>query len=478
MISFDFNVKTKRLQIKCTEDDINIFNTIRDHFSVANPNAFFIRRRRPGAPSRIYAITPAGTCEPGLYFEIQKFILDKNIIVETTISDSLKEWLNIGFKDTTVYQNFKHTLRDYQEEFLQKALKFGRGVCVVGTGGGKTLIIAALIENFYQRFFRRNTFKTLVIVPDLGLVDQTYKEFLNENVSYTVSPWTGKQDINLDTNVIVCNMSILQSRFNQKEYDWLKYVDLVIFDESHKNRKNNLIGKIVNNINTYHKYGFTGTLPEEPIDRWSIIGKLGPIIYQKSSYELRQQAFLANVNVICLNLKHSTKSYLNYEGELNYKFTCLWRNDIIKKICAKVSNNTLILVNRLIHGRTLFDHLNQNIPKKVFYIKGDVEVEDRNKVKELMESNDDVVCIAISKIFSTGINIKNIHNIIFADAGKAFVTIVQSIGRGLRLHENKSELKIFDLCDNLKYSQRHAEKRKLIYQKEIINVLIKEINQS
>jgi type I site-specific restriction endonuclease len=92
-----------------------------------------------------------------------------------------------------------------------------------------------------------------------------------------------------------------------------------------------------------------------------------------------------------------------------------------------------------------------------------------------MEGTNNVVCIAISAIFSTGVNIKNIHNIIFASGGKSFIRTVQSIGRGLRLHENKTLLNIFDIRDELEYSRQHSDKRKEIYKKEFIRYTQKNV---
>ena len=85
-----------------------------------------------------------------------------------------------------------------------------------------------------------------------------------------------------------------------------------------------------------------------------------------------------------------------------------------------------------------------------------------------MEKRKNIVVVAISKIFSTGINIKNLHYIIFAGGGKAKIKIVQSIGSGLRLHIDKEELIIFDIADNLRYGKRHIEQRLSLYDSEDI----------
>ena len=114
-------------------------------------------------------------------------------------------------------------------------------------------------------------------------------------------------------------------------------------------------------------------------------------------------------------------------------------------------NNTLILINNIDHGQHLFDLLSTALPhKQVYFIRGEVDVEERDRVKKVREDNNNVICIAISAIFSTGVNIKNLHMIIFAAGGKSFIRTVQSIGRGLRLSDNKEKLVIIDIADKLR----------------------------
>ena len=197
---------------------------------------------------------------------------------------------------------------------------------------------------------------------------------------------------------------------------------------------------------------------------------------EKSSAELRSENFLTNVKVKVFNLEYASKppkiSNTNttdrYFAELEFLSKNKFRNSIIEKICTNFKNNILIMINNLDHGKELFDQLSKIESKQVFYIKGEVEVQDREIIKDIMEKNDNVVCIAISAIFSTGINIKNIHAIVFAAGGKSFTRIVQSIGRGLRLNENKDNLLIVDILDKLEYGIKHGQKRKEIYNKECI----------
>ena len=467
MIEFDYNRSTNKLSVRCS--DKLLFDDIREHFSVENQNARFARRYNRFAPSRKYVITATGACELGLYWEIRKYLIKKQINIDVSISNNLKKALEVGV-DTELCSGFKFELRDYQSDVVRKALRLGRGTCVLGTGAGKTFITAALIENFFRNASDKDTFKCLMLVPDLGLVTQTYDEFVNCGSTFKVTKWTGKNTPDLTANVIIANIGIIQSRF--EDNDWLKYVDLLIVDEAHKVAHGNKISKIVHKIKTQNKFGFTGTLPEDQLDKWSIIGKLGPVIYEKSSYELRVEDHLASVSVKVVKLNYTQQinytTHNRYREELDFIYENVDRNNFLTKLCSKLQNNILVLVNHIKHGEVLQEYFEQILDKQVYFIRGEVEVEEREHIKQIMEKHDNIVCIAISAIFSTGVNIKNLHNIIFTAGGKSFIRTVQSIGRGLRKHASKDELVIIDACDNLPYGTRHYDKRKTIYEKEKI----------
>ena len=471
MISFDYKKATGKtpckLVVKCTDKDL--FDQIRENFSVENTAARFARRYSRFAPRRKYVITPTGNCELGLYWSIRQYLIKNQIKIDIEVSPTLTKAIKVGL-DKEMVNDFKFTLRDYQEEVIKKAIKLGTGTCVLGTGAGKTFTTAALIENFFRASGDRDTFKCLMLVPDLGLVTQTYEEFLNSGTTYKLTKWTGQTKPDFTANVIIANIGIIQSRFEDNE--WLRHIDLLIVDECHKITAGNKISKIVQQIRTPNKFGFTGTLPEDDLNKWSIIGKLGPVIYEKSSYELRIEDHLANVVIKVLNISYSPAPHFSgpsgYRDELEYIYESDKRNSLLQKLVGKLNNNTLILVNHIAHGETLEEYFSKLTNKKVYFIRGSVDVEEREKIKKIMERETNVVCVAISAIFSTGVNVKNIHNIIFAAGGKSFIRTVQSIGRGLRKHDAKDKLVIFDICDQLKYGQAHCDKRKTIYDKEKI----------
>jgi len=471
MIQFDYKGPTARqpgrLIIKCTDADL--FENIREHFSVENTGARFARRYARFAPRRKYVITPTGACELGLYWEIRQYLIKSQVNENIEVTDKLTKAIKNGI-DVDLFDDFKFTLREYQEEVIRKAMRLGTGTCVLGTGAGKTFTTAALIENFFRASKDKDTFKCLMLVPDLGLVTQTYDEFLNCGTTYKLTKWTGKSKPDFTANVIVANIGIIQSRFDDN--DWLKYIDLLIVDECHKITAGNKISKIVQQIKTPNKFGFTGTLPEDQLNKWSIIGKLGPVIYEKSSYELRLEDYLTNVSIKILNINYSPRPYFSgqtgYRDELEYIYNSDKRNGIIRSLVSKLSNNTLIMVNHIAHGEVIEEYLKTIESKKVYFIRGEVDVQERERIKQIMERETNVVVVAISAIFATGVNVKNLHNIIFASGGKSFIRTVQSIGRGLRKHDSKDKLIIFDMCDQLNYGIAHCDKRKSIYDKEKI----------
>lgn len=479
MISFNYDSAKKQGILSG-----DLFEEIREKFSVKNESAAFIRNYRRYIPQRTYAITPTGRFDIGLYFEIRKFIISLQYVDKIHTDDILLEQLLPSKKLWTKDKEnipLKLELRDYQTEIVNICYNTGRGTVVLATAGGKTLVIASLLSNAFHETPRA---KCLIIVPDLGLVNQTFSDFKNYNVGFTVSKFTGNNPLDLTANTIIANLGILQSKNTNLE--WLSQINYLVIDEVHKIRRGNEVNKIIKKITTPFKFGFTGTLPENELDQWNIIGKIGPILYEKNSYELRLESFVSNVLIQVLKIVYKQKIENKqtsgitdrFRAEQKFIINNVFRNKVISKVIDNLKNNSLILIDFIEHGEVLTQTLKSNCKDKdIFFIRGEVDVEERDKIKNLMEEKNNICVVAISKIFSTGINIKNLHYIIFAGGGKAKVKIIQSIGRGLRLHQDKEKLIIFDIADQLYYGKQHNEKRIKLYEKETIKVNTKTIQE-
>src|SRR6056300_971118 len=295
-ITLVYDAKKKMAQL--TGDH---FEEIREHFSVFNDAAKFARYKNRFAPSRRYMITPQGRFEPGLYTEIKRFVKENAPDTKIKVDDALRKIVYPGFKQAYDDERVKLALelRDYQQNIVDVCLKTGRGVTILATAGGKTLTIANLLESIHRH---HKSFKCLVLVPDLGLVNQTSSNFSEYRVTYTHSKWTGSNKLNLGTNIVIANMGILQS--DKSDVDWIQDIDVLIVDEVHKLRKDNKINKLIRKITTPHKFGFTGTMPEQQLDQWNIIGKIGPVLYERNSFQLRQQDYVAKAKIQVLKLEY------------------------------------------------------------------------------------------------------------------------------------------------------------------------------
>jgi superfamily II DNA or RNA helicase len=488
MIKFSYDTKKSMGVIETTPD---ILQEIREFFSVKNENAHFMRKFGRFVPPRTYAITPTGRFEPGLFFEIKKLLIKKQYVGKVELTPEFESVILPARATWHKNVNFSYnpyplilSVRDYQEEIVKNSLTTGRGTIILATAGGKTLTAATILSNIFA--CARDGFKCLFIVPDRGLVEQTTQDFKEYGVPFTVSKWTGDDELDHTSDVVVANLGILQSK--NTDLSWLKDISVLFVDEVHKIRKGNVVNKLFKIIKTPHRYGLTGTMPEDNIDQWNIIGKIGPVIYEKHSKDLRDERYIAGADIQILKLIHKTPLTVrsidrnnvasNYRNEVETLIKSEFRNSIIAKLTSQLNNNSLVLVDYIEHGEILYKHVvNENPNKQVFFIRGEVEISERERIRQLMEERDDVVVVAISKIFSTGVNIKNLHYIIFACGGKAKIKIVQSIGRGLRLHKNKNKLIIFDIADNYKYSSAHLAKRISLYEKEQIKFAIKDIEE-
>jgi len=459
-------------------------DNLREHFSVEDPIAGIKKMRYGGfMPTRIYAITQSGRFKLGMFSEIANYIRSLNIPYKMVVTEPLKTQYFCNYNIKSI-KKLSYDLRDYQETAVIKGLKQGNGVIVSATASGKTYIIATLVETIRQNSHKKHT--TVILVPGIQLVEQTYKDFLEYGINRNIiTKWSGNNKLNPTAKIIIANISILQSK--KSDISILSTCDLFIADEVHKFRQGNSVNKLLKLVKTKNRYGFSGTMPENKIDQWNIVGLFGPILMSKSSNELQKEDYIATSKVQVIKIKYkdplvykTTATILDptarYNEELDYIYDNEYRNGIITKLSERVDKNILILVDRIKHGEELTRVIKTCTKcKSVYFIRGQVDVEDREKIRSIMETEDNIVCVAISSIFSTGINIKNLHYILFACAGKAKIKIIQSIGRGLRLHENKDMLTIFDVADVLEYSNKHLYKRLLLYKKEKINYAIKEI---
>jgi len=212
--------------------------------------------------------------------------------------------------------------------------------------------------------------------------------------------------------------------------------------------------------------------------KWVLEGLFGPSYKIIKTDELMKKGHVATLDINVLLLKHSPNKFETFEDEIQYIIGHNRRNNFIKNLALDLSGNTLILYSRVeAHGQPLFELINKSKSdnRQVFFVHGGVETEDRENVRAITERENNAIIVASYGTFSTGINIKNLHNVIFASPSKSRIRNLQSIGRVLRKGDRKLKATLYDIADDISYNKRknytlnHLIERIKIYNQENFN---------
>jgi len=369
-----------------------------------------------------------------------------------------------------------HTPRDYQWVAYLYALNRKRGIVLSPTASGKSLIIYMISRWLLERGKKRG----LLIVPTTSLVEQMYTDFKEYGWDVEKNCQRIYEGFTSDAYAPLC-ISTWQSIYNLPKKYFAQF-DFVIGDEAHQFKADSLKHIMEELVNCDYRIGTTGTLDGSKVHKLVLEGLFGPVQRVASTKELQDKGYLAELDIKCLVLKHpelptSMKS-MSYPDEIAYLCASESRNRFITNLAESLNGNTLILYNYVDkHGRILYEQINERLlNRKVHFIHGLVETEDREIVRKLTEDETDSVIVASYGTFSTGINIKHLHNVIFASPTKSQIRTLQSIGRGLRLGDKKQKCTLYDIVDDLRYGNyvnfalRHYEERIRIYNDEKFNI--------
>ena len=227
-----------------------------------------------------------------------------------------------------------------------------------------------------------------------------------------------------------------------------------------------------------YRFGFTGTLDGTQTHKWVLEGLFGPSYKVTRTEELMRQGHLSQLDIQCLVLKHPPQKFEVYEDEIQYLIGHEQRNKFITNLTLDLKGNTLVLFSRVeAHGAILFDQINTNKSegRKVFFVHGGIDAEERELVREITERENNAIIVASYGTFSTGINIKKLHNVIFASPSKSRIRNLQSIGRVLRKGKDKTKAVLYDISDDCStksrrnYTLNHFIERIKIYNEEKFN---------
>ena len=434
-----------------------------------------------------------GELSAGLYVYLLKFAAERSYSVDTEESRRFglpvpeqlpQKQMEDLLKDATL----PFQPRDYQYDALETALTRSRAILLSPTGSGKSFMIYLIMKYFYYYLTNGvSPSKVLIIVPTTSLVEQMHQDFIDYGMPTNAlhKIYSGK-DKTTDKPFIV---STWQSIYKLPK-KWFEQFGMVLGDECH-GFKSKSLSSIMNKATlAKYRYGFTGTLDGTQTHKLVLEGLFGPVYQVTTTKALQDNDTLAplDIKVLLINYPEEVRKNFGkktYPDEINFIIGNESRNNFIRNLAVSTEGNTLVLYQRVdAHGKPLYDLINNKVKqgRKVFFVSGDTATSDREAIRKIVEKQRNAIIVASLGTFSTGINIRNLHNIIFASPSKSQIKVLQSIGRGLRKSDNGQNTTLLDIADDLHWGKRnnftlmHSAERVKIYDKEQFNYEIVKVD--
>ena len=454
--------------------DEDVRRDLGEYFTFSVPGFKFMpqyRSRHWDGKIRLFSYA-TGQIYTGLYPYILNWCDENNVSVvdKTDIKDADVDDKKIDQFIEALKIPF--TVRDYQKEAFAYSLRKHRCLLLSPTASGKSLIIYLMVRFNLIRCVDKND-KILIVVPTTSLVEQLYKDFKDYgwNSSAHVHRIYQGHEKHSDKRVYI---STWQSIYKMPK-KWFEEFGCVIGDEAHLFKAVSLTKILTKLENCKYRIGLTGTLDDSKTHKLVLEGLFGAVNKVISTKTLQDNKQLADLKIYCLVLQHDnmSKDFLkdkSYQEEMDFLVSNEIRNKYIRNLCLSLEGNSLCLFQYVEKHGTILKKLieDKNENKKVFFVYGGVDTEERERIRAITEKSDNSIIIASYGTFSTGINIRNLHNIVFSSPSKSRIRNLQSIGRGLRLKDNNSNATLYDISDDLTYQGK--ENYTLSHFKERINI--------
>ena len=367
-------------------------------------------------------------------------------------------------------------LRDYQRNAVVHAIRNNRSLLLSPTASGKSLVIY-LLSRWYE------SSRVLILVPTTSLVEQMYTDFLDYGYleSKMQKIYQGyTKDISSEVTI-----STWQSLYKMPR-KFFEQFGCILGDEVHLFKAKSLTNIMNKMHQTQYRHGFTGTLDGTQTHRLVLEGLFGSVNRVTSTKELMEKKTLAKLKIKCIVLQYpdSDKKFMkdqSYQDEVDLLVRDERRNKFIVNLTNHLKGNTLVLFQFVEkHGAVLYDMM-KDLDRKVFYVHGGTDTETRENIREITEKEKNAIIVASYGTFSTGINIRNLHNVVFSSPSKSRIRVLQSIGRGLRTTNDKTGATHLDIADDLtwkskqNFTLRHFMERINIYNEEEFDYEIKNL---
>ena len=459
-----------------------ILNEISDVFSYFIPSAkFHPKYKAKKWDGKIRLVDKRSKTIPfGLIKRLKNYCRYQDYDFRTKIDLTDNDFDVEDAKDFIAQLELPFEVRGYQIESFIHTIRKQRSIIVSPTASGKSLIIYLIIQFLYQ--MGRTT---LMIVPTVNLVTQMKSDF--DDYAVRLDEPLPVQEVYAGKTKEVQSpiyLSTWQSLQNIDKY-WFKQFDSVIIDETHLATGNTLQKILGYCSEADFRVGLTGTLSGEKVHEMLLIAAIGEPKQIVTTSDLIDQMFLSNLKIKCLILNHEdAPSNMNYQEEISYLISHEKRNQFLVNLALNLEGNTLLLFNYVEnHGKVLFSILEEQVQNKnLFFMSGETDAEVRENIRQHVKSeHSDNIIVASSGVFSTGVNIPALHNVIFASPTKSKIRVLQSIGRILRKHDTKETATVYDISDRLhptrkNYTFTHFESRYQYYIEEDFSTRYYDLN--
>lgn len=456
---------------KIWTEDNDAFWELKDYCQFKPEGYQFNKKYKYGAwPGKIQLIGQNGDFPLGLLRTLVKFCLESKYQIE--IENQLKpekafesrehfdEWL----KSKTIYAKGKIIEPHwYQKDYVFEALQKNKGIISAPTSAGKSLMICLLSKWYTENFDK----KVLIIVPTTALTTQMKSDFIDYklfNDKDIAEIRSGTQHFVYDKSIVVQTWQSAR----KKDPEWFDQFGMLIVDETHLCLGKSISEMIKQLHNCKYKFGLSGQLKDGKANILNYVGLLGDIIKLVTTEQLMKDGQVANLKIKCIKIDYpesDRKEHKKDQYDEEIKF--IVNNDKRIKIISKLAigtvksgtENTMVLFRYSDHGKKIYEEIVKDYPKEnVFFINGDIKTPDRVKIQELADKKSGLIIVAQYQTTGTGIQIKNLNNLILGSPIKSKVTVLQQIGRSLRLHENKEYAIVYDIIDDLQIRQKKSNK--------------------
>lgn len=453
----------------------NVYSVLSDYtaaleesLTVTYQNYWFSSRYRSGLwdGKHHFLKFPSLKFPTGLLFLVKEYCICNDITLTIYDNRQVPDTEIPLITDASILQGI--TLRSYQIEATNQALKEKRGVIELPTASGKTEVAASIIKQLGLR--------TLFLVHTKDLLHQTIERFEKRLQRSVGCVGDGILDVN-DKSIIVATVQSVSSLLNKRETETKRFLNsfqLFFQDEVHHSSAQEWtrIGNLM--TNAYYRFGLSGTiLRRDELSNMKMLALFGSPIYRKKASELAALGFLAPIEIRIVD---------NPEIIMADDYQQMYAKGIVQSVCRntlianlaekqyKESKKVLVLVRHIEHGEILAHTITHDYDVPALFLSGKDDSEIRNESKKRFDSVDGLILIS-SPIWDEGVDVPQINVLINASGGKSEWKTIQKIGRGLRIKSDGSKLIVYDFADRGKFLQKHSKERAAIYEREGFEVI-------